>query len=142
MPYVYPPINHGHVGDKHRVDITIDQGKDLYVPLAFRVQDGTLVDFTSWTAVFRIYRAPAVAESLHSLTPVLTGDHADGTVMLGEFGDPSFEYNCLLTILAARSSDLDPWGVGTYNLDLIDDFGRVRFRVTGTAVLEEGNRNA
>lgn len=125
-----------------RRDITIYQGMDDYFPMKFMEPDGTVNDLGSHTGELVLYRAPATLESLHEHEPILTGDTTDGKVQLGRWdgGDFGF-YNCYIGLTSSVTSGLGPWGIGVYNLDIIDGFGHVQYRVRGAIHLEEGRRN-
>ena len=125
-----------------RHDIVIHQGMDEYYPIRFMEPDGTVRDLADYAASFTLYRSPATLESLHEHQPILTGNTADGKVQLGNFDGGEFGfYNCYIGLTSHVTSALGPWGVGVYNLDIIDPFGRVQYRVRGTIKLEEGTRH-
>lgn len=125
-----------------RHDITIHQGMDEYYPVRFMEPDGTVIDLGDYTATFSLYRAPATLASLHEHDPVLTGDTTNGRVQLGLFDGGEFGfYNCYIGLTSHVTSGLGPWGVGVYNLDIIDPFGHVQYRVRGAISLEEGTRH-
>lgn len=122
-----------------RYDITIHQGVDEYFPMRIQDRHGSVPDLTDWTSIFRLYRAPATLESLHDASPVPT---PGAIVMLGlmdggEFGD----YNVLLSFPSHTTSELIPWGRGVHNVDVIDPYGHVQYRVRGTVELEEGTKH-
>ncbi len=50
--------------------------------------------------------------------------------------------NVLLFLGHGTTSALEPWGLGLYNLDLIDPFGRVMPILADSCVLEEGRGHA
>lgn len=125
-----------------RYDITLHQGMDEYFPMRIQDRNATIPDLAEWSATFRLYKAPATLDSLHDEAPVLGGTSSDGRVMLGLFDGGEFgDYNVLITLPSAQTSALAPWGRGVYNLDIIDPFGHVQYRVRGTVVLEEGSKH-
>jgi len=57
--------------------------------------------------------------------------------------DPAFAlHNTLVHLDSAVTSALEAWGQGTYNLDLVDPFGRPVLRFDGDCTLEEGRDHA
>lgn len=130
-----------------RHDLTIHQGLVLVEPFRPQYKDtytNTLlpVDYTGYTGTFTIYPAPATLESLHGAAPIYEATDANGVVNLGLFESDEFgEYGILLYLPQNVTSALSPWGVGIYNLDVIDPFGHPQLRIQGKIVLEEGSKN-
>lgn len=130
-----------------RHDLTIHQGLVLVEPFCPQYKDSATnkmvpVDYTGYSGTFTIYPAPATLESLHDTPPIYEATDADGVVNLGLFESEEFgEYGILLYIPQNVTSAMEPWGVGIYNLDVIDPFDHPQLRIQGKIVLEEGSKN-
>lgn len=125
-----------------RYDIVLHQGMDEYYPMRFAEKDASVPDLTTWSATLRLYQSPVAIGSIHDESPILTGSTADGRVNLGSFDGGEFgQYNAYLALPSSITSNLIPWGIGSYNLDIIDPFGHVQYRVAGLIKLEEGTRH-
>lgn len=125
-----------------RHDIVLHQGMDEYYPLKFMEKDGTVNDLEGWSGTLRLYRSPVSIQSIHDEPPILTGSTDDGKVLLGLFDGGEFgQYNCYIGLTSSVTSSLGPWGVGVYNLDIIDPYGHVQYRVRGAMSLEEGAKH-
>lgn len=100
------------------------------------------VDYTGYTGAFTIYPAPATLESLHGTAPIFETTDASGAIDLGLFTSSEFgQYGIFLYLTQAITSAMQPWGVGIYNLDIIDGFGHPQLRFEGAISLEEGTKH-
>lgn len=125
-----------------RYDIVLHQGMDEYYPMRLAEPDGTTPDLTEWSATLNLYRSAVAVESIHDEPPILAGGTNDGLVSLGLFDGGEFgPYNAYMALVSSLTSSLIPWGIGSYNLDIIDPFGHVQYRVAGIIKLEEGTRH-
>ena len=130
-----------------RRDMTIHQGLVFAQAFAPKYRDtltNTLiaVDYTGYTGTFTIYPAPATLESLHNTPPIYEASSASGAIDLGLFESDEFgEYGIYLYLTQSITSAMQPWGIGIYNLDIIDEFGHPQVRIQGKIMLEEGSKN-
>lgn len=130
-----------------RFDITINQGlvlAQMFAPKYLDTDTDTLVavDYTGYSATFTIFPAPATLQSLHEFDPIFETTDASGAIQLGLFEDETFgEYGILLYLTQGITSAMEPWGVGVYNLDIIDEFGHPQVRFEGAIKLQEGRKH-
>lgn len=115
----------------HR-DIVIPQGKYWEWPLRLLDGDGELVDTTSWSARMQIR-----ADYADTGSPVIVDlTKANGRVQTGILPRTPLAINTLLTMTDTVTGALTDWGQGVYEVEIIDDSGRVLdYGFYGTATL-------
>lgn len=125
--------------------IVIQQGTSAGAVFAFRATDKvTSVNLSDWSATFEIFDANGV--SLHKFDSA-TSANVDTGLWLGT-GEPiagpttdMSAYTAYVEIPKAVTSSMTDWGIGHFDLDLIDPFGHVQARAHGECVLEEGTKH-
>lgn len=116
-----PPVRH---------DIVIEQGTYWSMELMCYDDAGALVDTAGWNARMHVR---ATVESGGVVFPELNA--TNGRITLGIQGTAPDQYNVLITILHGDTDGAVNWGLGVYDVLLIDAYGRQYRPVEGTAVL-------
>lgn len=131
-----------------RIDFLGEKGIHQGVPwnrLTLAVRDpntGETHDYTDYTATLTIFPDPDAGESLHARPPILTVNSASGAIELGLFDGGEFgPFNVHTHLSQSLTSNLSPWGRGTYNLDILSPIGRPEIRLYGAIDLQEGRRH-
>lgn len=113
--------------------IVIQQGTSFGAVFPFRNPDlVTCEDFTEWSATFEIFNADGV--SLHKYEST-TGANVNAGLW-NPTGD--FAYNVYVELPKEITKTMNDWGIGHFDLDVLDPFGHAQYRVHDEIVLEEG----
>lgn len=116
--------------------MTIQQGMTHADVWSFRTRDGKTQSLAGWSATFEVFNRDGASVLKY------TSAAQPGYLAVGLW-DPSktFPYNVYLEIPAAVTSALVDWGIGHFDLDVIDRAGHVQYRVHDECVLERGTRH-
>lgn len=116
--------------------IVIQQGTSFGAVFPFRDPDlVTCEDFSDWSATFEIFNANG--ESLYKWSSETSSNVATG--LWNPTGD--FAYNCYVELPKELTATMSDWGIGHFDLDVLDPFGHAQYRVHDEIVLEEGTRH-
>jgi hypothetical protein len=108
---------------------SITQGSDWYRTLGLKLDDGSYLNTAGYTARMQIR---ASKESPTVLLELTTGN---GRIQVGIQGSAPNQYNVLLAVLGSISSPLTDWGLGYYDLELVDTFGVPQRIIEGNVTL-------
>lgn len=114
--------------------LTVHQGTTLAEVFSFRNSDlVTCDDFSAWSATFEVFNV----DHEHVLR-VNSGGTWLRTGLWNPTGD--FAYNCYMEFPPSftNADELYDQGLCHFDLDLIDPFGHVQYRVQGEIAFERG----
>lgn len=116
--------------------VVIQQGMSFGMVFPFRNPDlVTCEDFSDWSATFEVFNADG--NSLFKFSSEVSPNVRTG--LWNPTGD--FAYNVYVEITKEFTATLNDWGVGHFDLDVIDPFGHAQYRVHDVIILEEGTKH-
>lgn len=122
--------------------IVIQQGMSVGLTFGFVNADLiTYANFSDWTATFEIFNADGLSLFKWDSTAsaiVSTGLWTGDGVVVPDESFEGFAYNVYVELPKELTKTMTDWGIGHFDLDVLDPFGHAQYRVHDEIVLEEG----
>lgn len=109
-------------------DLVIEQGTDVSLGFALKLDDGTLLDTAGYTARAKV-RATYAGPVLLDLST------ANGRLTVGIQGTVPNQWNLQLTVDHGTTAALTDWGLGVWDCEIVDPMGNVKRVLEGAAAL-------
>jgi len=117
-----------------RRPLTIIQGDDFSRYLGLKYYDPA--DETLKLLNTSGYTARMTVRASYDTPALVTATNANGRITVGIQGTAPYQWNLTIAIPNAVTSALTDWGMGVYDLELVDTYGKVMTILYGSCCLQ------